>query len=202
VRDGKWTIAKLDEITRTVYTDLNGNTEYDENDLYGLSSCSICIDCFWASSGITFVGKNDAGELELTIGDGFYDAYEQISELLQAPEMLYTDRPQYTSKRDTYDRDAFKEDRALFFIEGLCIAEADLRLRGPGDFLSTGGVVRQHGTMPLTLAAGLGDMDVMEKAFDAARTLLEEDPALSLPEHAALREAVNQVRQAASSTMN
>ncbi|MBE6611920.1 MAG: hypothetical protein E7632_05465 [Ruminococcaceae bacterium] len=127
VRDGKWTIAKLDEITRTVYTDLNGNTEYDENDLYGLSSCSICIDCFWASSGITFVGKNDAGELELTIGDGFYDAYEQISELLQAPEMLYTDRPQYTSKRDTYDRDAFKEDRALFFIEGLCIAEADLR---------------------------------------------------------------------------
>jgi len=32
--------------------------------------------------------------------------------------------------------------------------------------------------------------------------LLEEDPALSLPEHAALREAVNQVRQAASSTMN
>ncbi|MBQ4043719.1 MAG: ATP-dependent DNA helicase RecG [Clostridia bacterium] len=86
--------------------------------------------------------------------------------------------------------------------DGYAIAEADLRLRGPGDFLSTGGVVRQHGTMPLTLAAGLGDMDVMDKAFDAARTLLEEDPALSLPEHAALREAVNQVRQAASSTMN
>ena len=86
--------------------------------------------------------------------------------------------------------------------DGYAIAEADLRLRGPGDFLSTGGVVRQHGTMPLTLAAGPGDMAVMEKAFEAARTLLEEDPALSLPEHAALREAVNQVRQAASSTMN
>jgi len=127
VRNGKWTIEKLDEITRTIYSDLNGNTEYDENDLYGLSSCSICIDCFWASSGITFVGKNDKGELELTIGDDFYDIYDQISELLQAPEMLYTDRPDYKRNRAIYDRGAFKEDRALFFIEGLCIAESDLR---------------------------------------------------------------------------
>ena len=71
--------------------------------------------------------------------------------------------------------------------DGYAIAEADLALRGPGDFLSTGGVVRQHGTMPLTLAAGLGDMDMMEKAFDAARKLLEEDPALELPEHAELK---------------
>jgi ATP-dependent DNA helicase RecG len=45
--------------------------------------------------------------------------------------------------------------------DGYAVAEEDLRLRGPGDFLSTGGVVRQHGTMPLTLAAGLGDMELI-----------------------------------------
>lgn len=38
VRDGTWTISRLDEITRRVYNDLNGNTLYDENDRYGLSS--------------------------------------------------------------------------------------------------------------------------------------------------------------------
>ncbi len=85
---------------------------------------------------------------------------------------------------------------------GYAIAEEDLRLRGPGDFLKNGGIVRQHGTMPLTLASGMGDTDMMERAFDAARTLLAEDPGLTLPEHAPLRDAVSQVRQAASSTMN
>jgi len=43
---------------------------------------------------------------------------------------------------------------------------------------------------------------MMEKAFDAARALLEADPDLAAPEHAALRDAVNRVRQTASSTMN
>jgi len=86
--------------------------------------------------------------------------------------------------------------------DGYAIAEEDLRLRGPGDFLSSGGVVRQHGTMPMALGAGMGDTDMMEKAFDAARALLEADPDLAAPEHAALRDAVNRVRQTASSTMN
>jgi len=86
--------------------------------------------------------------------------------------------------------------------DGYAIAEADLRLRGPGDFLAAGGAVRQHGTMALALAAGEGDSDTMEQAFEAARILLEQDPELKLPEHAALRREVERVRQAASGTMN
>ncbi len=127
VRAGKWIFDELDRLTRTVYQDLNGNGEYDENDLYGLAACSVCIDCFWASSGVSFIGKKDGDELELTLGEKFYDMYDKMVALLEAPEMLYTDRPQYTSKRDTYDRGAFIEDRALFFIEGLCVAENKLR---------------------------------------------------------------------------
>lgn len=86
--------------------------------------------------------------------------------------------------------------------DGYAIAEEDLRLRGPGDILRTGGVVRQHGTMPLTLVAGAAESDVMEQAFDTARALLAEDPLLERPEHAALCRAVREVRQAAASTMN
>lgn len=127
VRRGEWTFEKLDELTRTVYRDVNGNGEYDENDLYGLAACSVCIDCFWASSGINMVVKDADGVPSYSFDDQFYDMYDRIVKLLQAPEMLYTDRPQYTANRAVYDRGAFMEDRALFFIEGLCVAGNLLR---------------------------------------------------------------------------
>ena len=126
VLDGKWTLDKLDAITRTLYQDLNGNGAYDENDLYGLAACSVCIDCFWASADVNFVRADDTG-LTLQFTDAYYSLWDKMVSLLAAPEMLYTDRPQYTSMRDTYDRGAFLEDRALFFIEGLCVADRRLR---------------------------------------------------------------------------
>ncbi|MBQ8400637.1 MAG: hypothetical protein IJX14_01790 [Clostridia bacterium] len=127
VREGGWTIDKLDEITRRIYVDTNGNSEYDENDTYGFSACSVCVDCFWVSGAISFVEKDSEDALSIAISDAYYEMYEKISTLLAAPEMLYTDRPQYTAKRDTYDRGAFIENRALFFLEGLCVGDDRLR---------------------------------------------------------------------------
>jgi len=127
VTNGAWTIDELDRLTRSVYSDINGNGEYDENDLYGLSACSVCIDCFFAASGIKFVGATDDGGLELTITDDFYSTYDKIVSLTQAQEMLYTDRPQYVEKRGVYDRSTFLDNRSLFFIESLGIANSTLR---------------------------------------------------------------------------
>lgn len=86
--------------------------------------------------------------------------------------------------------------------DGFAIAEEDLRLRGPGDFLAMGSSIRQHGAVALPLAAGEGDAGVLDAAMRAARALLASDPSLSAPEHAALRDAVSDVRQTAASTMN
>ena len=86
--------------------------------------------------------------------------------------------------------------------DGFAIAEEDLRLRGPGDFLAMGGSVRQHGTLSLPLAAGEGDAGILDAAMRAARTLLASDPDLAQSEHSALRSAVSDVRQTAASTMN
>lgn len=38
VRDGAWTIDKLIELSANVYSDLNGNSKEDEDDLYGLAT--------------------------------------------------------------------------------------------------------------------------------------------------------------------
>ena len=67
--------------------------------------------------------------------------------------------------------------------DGFQIAEADLRQRGPGDFFGN----RQHG-LPALHIADLGtNMTAVNDARDAARAVLAADPALSAPEHAALR---------------
>ena len=57
--------------------------------------------------------------------------------------------------------------------DGFALAEKDLELRGPGDFLGT----RQSGLPDLRVAA-LGDTATLAMAQEAARTLFQEDPEL------------------------
>ncbi len=69
--------------------------------------------------------------------------------------------------------------------DGLALAEADLRLRGPGDYYG----LRQSG-LPTLQVASLGDLELIERTRAAAARVLATDPALSHPEHAALARAV------------
>jgi ATP-dependent DNA helicase RecG len=67
--------------------------------------------------------------------------------------------------------------------DGFRIAEADLEIRGPGDFLGT----RQAGMPDFRVANILRDGSLLEKARRAAFDLLERDPELSSPSHAPLQ---------------
>ena len=67
--------------------------------------------------------------------------------------------------------------------DGFQIAEADLRLRGPGDMLGTA----QTGLPPLSLGDLLQDGDLMTDARKAAQAVLKTDPDLSAPAHKNLR---------------
>lgn len=67
--------------------------------------------------------------------------------------------------------------------DGFRIAEEDLAIRGPGEFLGT----RQAG-MPDFLVANLArDLDILSQARNAAFELIEQDPDLHLPQHQAFR---------------
>lgn len=68
--------------------------------------------------------------------------------------------------------------------DGFRIAEADLKIRGPGDFMGT----RQSGLPDFQHADILEDQALLEEAKRHASQLLEEDPQLSAPKHRALRE--------------
>ncbi|HEY7782350.1 MAG TPA: ATP-dependent DNA helicase RecG [Ktedonobacterales bacterium] len=69
--------------------------------------------------------------------------------------------------------------------DGFALADADLRLRGPGDFFGT----RQSG-MPELRVAKLADTPLIAEARAQAEWLWERDPYLKQLEHAPLRERV------------
>jgi len=70
--------------------------------------------------------------------------------------------------------------------DGFLIAEEDLKLRGPGDFYGT----RQSGLQPLPFVDVVRDVPVLKEAREEAFALLEDDPKLLRPEHAALKAVV------------
>lgn len=75
--------------------------------------------------------------------------------------------------------------------DGFDIAEADLRLRGPGDFFGT----RQSG-LPTLKMAKLDDREILSAARTEARALLSADPALE--RHPALAADVERYTNAVS----
>jgi ATP-dependent DNA helicase RecG len=74
--------------------------------------------------------------------------------------------------------------------DGFALAEADLKLRGPGDIVGT----RQSG-IPELQTADFSDVGLIETARREAMALLAEDPGLEQPEHALLREAVDRAKR-------
>ncbi len=67
--------------------------------------------------------------------------------------------------------------------DGFAIAEQDLRIRGPGEFLGT----RQWGMPEFCVADLVRDSHLLEQARDEAFKLVQHDPHLSLPEHRELK---------------
>jgi len=70
--------------------------------------------------------------------------------------------------------------------DGFEIAEADLRLRGPGELWGT----RQSGLPRLKLADLSRDEALLGEAREAAARLVADDPQLATPAHAPLRAAL------------
>ena len=73
--------------------------------------------------------------------------------------------------------------------DGFQIAEADLKLRGPGEIFGT----RQHGLPELHISDLVRHGDVLEKAKDAAKEILTDDPNLKLPANVQLKQRIKKM---------
>lgn len=70
--------------------------------------------------------------------------------------------------------------------DGFVIAEEDLRIRGPGEFLG----LRQWGMSEFRAANLVRDAPLLEQARQEAITLLEQDPGLTWAQHQSFKAAV------------
>jgi ATP-dependent DNA helicase RecG len=70
--------------------------------------------------------------------------------------------------------------------DGFKIAEFDLEMRGPGEFLGT----RQSGLAGFNLANLVRDQKILQEARDAAFEILHKDPFLRDPQNAKLKESL------------
>ena len=86
--------------------------------------------------------------------------------------------------------------------DGFVIAEEDLRMRGPGDFLGTEGARQSGEGANFRMAALCSDPTLPEAAGEAAEELLTEDPTLSAPAFATLRARLARVMDTSETTMN
>jgi ATP-dependent DNA helicase RecG len=99
-----------------------------------------------------------------------------------------------TENEETLERlNAFKST-----TDGFAIAEADLKLRGPGDFFGA----RQHGLPELKLADLSCDVRLLDEAQTAAKALLSDDPELSDIRHALLQERVRSLLTTSAEGLN
>lgn len=72
--------------------------------------------------------------------------------------------------------------------DGFAIAEEDLRIRGPGDFMGT----RQSGMPLLRVANLLRDIKLLEQSRQEAFAIIEKDPQLESPENEKLKTVLHQ----------
>ncbi len=74
--------------------------------------------------------------------------------------------------------------------DGFKIAEEDLKLRGPGEFLGT----KQSGLPEFYIGDLIRDNDLMDETRRAAFSLVESDPNLIKPEHQRLQKALERTK--------
>ena len=106
---------------------------------------------------------------------------------------------------DEINREGGAKERLLTLkssYDGYAIAEKDLAMRGPGDFLrgNADAKVRQSGGVRFRLAELCDDTGLMSVAFSEARALIAADPALE--KHPALRTQVTRMFAADPHSVN
>ncbi|MCI8387834.1 MAG: hypothetical protein HFE63_05145 [Clostridiales bacterium] len=115
VNDGKWTLDKLYELSSTVSSDLNGNTIYDENDLYGfLTSPQNHMRAYMVSCETPITKLNSQGLMEACLNTE--RTQTMLDKLLRIhwTDSCWMKNAALDQPNSTQEPVIFTSDRALF----------------------------------------------------------------------------------------
>ena len=91
VRDGKWTLDKMIEISSAASSDINGDGEMDENDRYGLLvGWTMAIDAFIPAFDIEITGKDADGiPYLMPLSERYTDAQKKLDAFVHSKDAWY-----------------------------------------------------------------------------------------------------------------
>ena len=125
---GEWTIDKMTELCGGIYQDLNGNSERDQEDLYGICyGGGIGVDNMWSCFDINVLSKTADGWYEADVNtDKLYTAVDKMQNLLHNTVGCFV--PENDDDGVFYSEipEKFASDSAMFMVNKLYAAEIDI----------------------------------------------------------------------------
>lgn len=127
VESDNWTFDKLIELSGGIYRDLNGNTERDDEDLYGmLFNHGIAFDTIWSAFDINIFSHDEDGWFYLDVNlDRFYAILDKVIAFGHDTTGTMID-PGDDKALQTTMAEKFAGGSALFMSNKLHVAEEEI----------------------------------------------------------------------------
>ncbi len=120
VRDGKWTMDKLIEITSGRYEDVDGDNTVSKGDMYGFCALNYVCDSFYPASNLRYVDENPTDWLVLSPDYGSAKTVKLVNKLgawAATDSVWITGGGNSTDEEDGATRKLFKQKQALVWME-------------------------------------------------------------------------------------
>ncbi len=114
VKDKKWTLSAFEELVKKVSGDIDGDSRFTKDDLYGFVTNNHTLRAMVTTSNLPLTERNDEGTYDLVYyNENLISLYDQIYNILYSGDNCFVSKP--TNDWDyTEMMKMFTEDRALF----------------------------------------------------------------------------------------
>jgi len=123
VSDGGWTFDRFNSLTKGVSSDLDGNSLWDKNDLYGWMTTGIMFRACCASFEIPATETGDDGLPGMAMGSERHaEVFAKVSEAVNGGDKVFISYGN-TDETALEMRTLFSENKALFMFQTLASAQ-------------------------------------------------------------------------------
>ncbi len=92
VRDGDWTLEQMENIAKGVSEDLDGDSAYTTEDLYGFATTNFNVRAFVTSSDIPIASRNDEGSFDFVYySDRLVSLYDRMYDMFNGGNAIRLD---------------------------------------------------------------------------------------------------------------
>lgn len=132
VTNGSWTLDMMCKYAADVSSDVDGNSAYDQNDVYGFLQCdSVCIFAFGVGCGLKIIDRDSNGDPYIAMDTpNTYSIIEKVNALFYGtsssftaylPEMIAAAKDE--NAKIALGNRMFANDQALFYVNQLYYME-------------------------------------------------------------------------------